>query len=112
MGHSIENNMIKGIDVSVIGHFGNLVSLSVWCTNCSIYHDYNDTQSLGFLFKALVELFDLTEEDGYKVFSKFKDIPIRIICEGGGGWGSKVIGFGNFMKDKFVLRDDFCKIDE
>lgn len=112
MGHSIENNIIKGIDISVIGHFGNCVSLDVWCNNCSIYHDHNDTKTLGFLIKSLIELFDLTEEDGYRVFSQFNDIPIRIICEGNVGWGSKVIGFGNFMKDEFVLKEDFCKIDE
>lgn len=112
MGHTIENNIIKGVDIVVIGHFGNTVSLNVWCENCSIYHDINDTQNLGFRIKALIELLDLTKEDGYRITSQLKDVPIRIICEGNGGWGSKVIGFGHFMKDKFVLKEEFAQINE
>jgi hypothetical protein len=110
-GFSVENNIISGLDVSVIVHFGNLASLNIWCTNCVIYSGNNDTKNLGFMIKALVDLFDLTDEDGFALFTQFKNIPIRIVCEGD-GWGSKVVGFGHFMKDKFVLKEDFCMIDE
>ena len=27
-------------------------------------------------------------------------------------WGSRCIGFGHFMKDKFVFTDDFAKVNE
>ena len=111
MGYSIENNIIKGLDISVIGHFGNIVSLDIWCPNCSVYHGMNDTKNIGFLLKALIELLDLEEEDGLTI-STIKNTPIRIICEGDGGYGSRVIGFGNFMSDKFVLKKEFCQIDE
>lgn len=111
IGYSIENNIIEGADVSVIGHFGNAVSLNIYCSNCCIYHDRNDTQHLGHLMKWIVELLDLTDEDGYHFFSKMKNIPIRIVCDGE-GWGSKVVGFGNFIKDKFIIVDDLTAIDE
>lgn len=107
-GHKIENEMIHGADIWVVGHFGNVVCLNVWTGCCALLHDYNNTQNLGIIIKAFVELFDLTEEDGF-CFSKIKDIPCRIVSD---GWGSKVLGFGHFMKDKFVYTDDFVKITE
>jgi len=110
-GNSIENNIIVGSDISCIGHFGNVVCLDIWTNNCSLFSGYNNTDNIGWQIKALVELFDLTDEDGF-LLSKFKNIPCRIITEGSGGWGSKVIGFGHFMKDKFVYKEDFAKITE
>ena len=106
--HKIENEMIRGADIAVIGHFGNLVSLNVWTGCCCLLHDYNNTRNRGLILKAFVELFDLTDEDGY-CFSKIKDIPCRIISD---GWGSKVLGFGHFMKDRFVYTEDFIRITE
>lgn len=106
--HKIENEMIRGADIAVIGHFGNLVSLNVWTGCCCLLHNYNNTQNLGLILKAFVELFDLTDEDGY-CFSKIKDIPCRIIFD---GWGSKVLGFGHFMKDRFVYTEDFIRTTE
>ena len=108
MGYNIENNIIEEAEVKVIGHFGNTPSLNVWCNNCRIFGDYNNAINLGSILKALVELFDLTNEDGYRFFSKFKNIPCRIITDGTGGWGSKCVGFGHFMKDKFVLTEELA----
>ena len=111
-GNSIENNIIVGSDICCIGHFGNVVSLSIWTNNCSLFQVHNNTDNIGWQIKALVELFDLTEEDGF-LLSKFKNIPCRIIIEGSNSWcGGKVIGFGHFMKDKFVYKEDFAKITE
>lgn len=107
-GHQIDNNMIRGADISVIGHFGNIVSLNVYTDNCCIIHDYNNTTNLGIIIRALTELLDLTAEDGYS-FNKIKDIPIRIISD---GWGTKVLGFGHFMEDRFVYTKALMKIDE
>ena len=73
-GNSIENNIIAGSDIVCIGHFGNLVSLYIWTNNCCLYDDYNDTSNIGWKIKALVELFNLTEEDGF-ILTKFKNIP-------------------------------------
>lgn len=110
-GNFIMNNMIKGNDISVVGHFGNPVCLNIFCENVCLFHDWNNTSNLGYLIRALIELFDLEKEDGFS-FSDFKNIPCRIILEGQQGLGSKCIGFGHFMKDKFVYTMDFAKIDE
>ena len=111
MGHSIENNMIEYVDVNTIAHFGNVTCFEIVCSNICAMSSYNNLRSLGFIIKAFIELFDLSEEDGLRL-SKIKNIPCRLIFEGQGGWGSKCIGFGHFMKDKFVFVDDFAKINE
>lgn len=51
------------------------------------------------------------DEDGVRLTS-LKSIPCRLVFNGESGWGSRCIGFGHFMKDKFVLTADFAKIDE
>lgn len=107
-GHEIDNNMIRGADIGVVGHFGNAVTLNVYTDNCCLLSDHNNTNNIGFMIKAFTELFDLTMEDGYS-FNKIKDIPCRIISD---GWGTKVLGFGHFMKDKFVYTSDFVNINE
>ena len=107
-GHQIDNDMVRGADINVIGHFGNVVSLRIWTDNCCIIDDYNNTKNLGLIIHAVTELLDLTTEYGYS-FNKIKDVPIRIISD---GWGSKVLGFGHFMKDRFVYTEDLLKITE
>ena len=106
--HQIDNDMIRGTDISVISHFGNVVSLNVYTDCCCIIHDYNNTKNLGLIIHALTELLDLTAEDGYS-FNKIKDVPIRIISD---GCFTKVLGFGHFMKDRFVYTEDLMKITE
>lgn len=107
-GHQIDNEMIRGAQISVVGHFGNAVSLNIFTGSCCLLHDCNNTGNLGILIKAFVELFELTEEDGF-IFTKLKDLPCRIVSDGP---FSKVIGFGHFMKDRFVYTEDFLKITE
>ena len=111
MGHTIENNIIEQVDVNTIAHFGNVTCFEIMCSNVCAMSTYNNTRNLGYIIKAFIELFDLSEGDGI-CLSEIKNIPCRLIFEGSGGWGSKCIGFGHFMKDKFVLVDDFAKIDE
>lgn len=111
MGYCINNNIIQYIDVNTIAHFGNCTCLEIVCSNvCPMIH-YNDTHNLGYLIRAFVELFDISEEDGLRL-SDIKRIPCRLIFDGEGGWGSTCIGFGNFMNDKFVLTEQFVKVDE
>lgn len=73
----------------------------------------NNLQNLGYILRAFIEFFELSEEDGLRI-TQIKDIPYRLIFESKNGctWGSKCIGFGYFMKDKFVFVDDFAKINE
>lgn len=110
MGYGINNNIIKYIDVNTIGHFGNSTCFEIMCDNICPMGGYNNTGNIGFLIRAFIELFGITEEDGLRL-SKIRNIPCRLIfnqsdCE----WGSRCIGFGHFMKDKFVLTEDFAKI--
>lgn len=110
-GNSIENNIIETVDINIIGHFGNCPTFEVFCSNVSAFSGYNNTANLGFLIRAFYNLFDLCEEDGLRL-NKVKAIPCRLIFEGDGGWGGRCIGFGHFMKNKFVYSKDFAKIDE
>ena len=74
---------------------------------------YNNTQNLGYVLKTFVEFFELSEEDGLRI-SEIQNIPCRLVFESTNGctWGSKCIGIGHFMKDKFVFVQDLAKVDE
>ena len=111
-GYHITNNMIKSADVDIIAHFGNCTCFEIICTDIRLMGVYNNTKSLGFLIRAFVELFDLSREDGIKL-TNIKNIPCRLVFDGEPSrLGAKCIGFGHFMKDKFVLVEDFVKINE
>lgn len=103
-GYGIENNIIKGIDINIIAHFGNTPCLTIFCENIMPYGHYNDISRLGYLLKVIVELFEVEREDGVAL-SELKNIPCRLIFE-----GEKAIGIGHFMKDKFILFSDFSKL--
>lgn len=109
-GNSIKNNIIESVNIKVIGHFNNCSALEIICSDICCLSGYNNTKNLGFLIKAFIELFDLTEEDGLNL-NKIHNIPCRLIFAEDGSWGGKCIGFGHFMKDKFVYKEDFIKID-
>ncbi len=66
---------------------------------------YNNNMNLAYVIRGLVEMFDVTEEDGYHFFNKFRDIPCRIVIK-----DSQIIGFGHFIKDRFVLIEDFVNL--
>lgn len=110
LGYSIENNMIELVDIDVIGHFNNSACFYICCSNVSPMCHYNNTSNAGYIARAFVDLFELTDDNGIRL-SQIGNLPCRLIFDGS-GWGSKCIGFGHFMKDKFVLTEDFAKIDE
>lgn len=109
MGYKVENNIIEDLNINTIAHFGNLTCFEIRCSNVYPMSGYNNISNLGYILRAFIELFDLSEEDGLHL-TKIKNIPCRLVFEG--GWGSKCIGFGHFMKDKFVLTEEFAKINE
>ena len=113
LGYGIENNIIKSIDINIIAHFGNIPCLTIMCKDICPYGTYNDIARLGFLLKALVEFFEIEEEDGI-MLSKIKDIPCRLIFpeNGDNHWGERAVGIGHFMKDKFILFEDFKELDK
>lgn len=111
LGYGISNNIIICVDINAVGHFGNNVCFEIMCSNVYPMAMYNNTSNIGYLIRSFIELFDLTEEDGMRL-SKIKNIPCRLVFDDPNcTWGSKCIGFGHFMDDKFVLTDDFAKID-
>lgn len=113
IGYDIDNNIITHIDINTIAHFGNLTCFEIGCTNVYPMSCYNNTQNLGYILRAFIEFFELSEEDGIRI-TEIKNIPCRLIFESKNGctWGSKCIGIGHFMKDKFVFIEDFAKINE
>ena len=110
-GYGIENNIIKEIDINVIAHFGNIPCLTIICENICAYAHYNNTSNLGHLIKALVEFLGCEREDGI-MLSKIRNIPCRIIFEGNGTdrWGEKAVGIGHYMKDRFILFEEFSRL--
>lgn len=105
--HHIENNMLEAIEINVIGHVGNLTTLEMFFSNCCLFSQYNLGNLIGTVLKVIFEVLELTEDNGLRL-SKVKNVPVRIVSEN--SWGSKVIGFGHFMKDRFVLVEDVIAI--
>lgn len=103
----IENNMIDSIEINVVGHVGNISTLEMFFTNCCLFSQYNLGGYIGDVLKVIVEVLDLTDDNGIRI-SKIKNVPVRIVSES--GWGSKVAGFGHFMKDRFVLVEDVIEL--
>lgn len=111
LGYSIDNNVIKYIDIDTIAHFGNITCLEIVCSDVWPMSTYNNTRSLGYLIRALIELLDISREDGRRL-SEIKNIPCRLVFEKNStAWRGNCIGIGNFMNDKFVLIEDFVKIN-
>lgn len=109
-GYSVENNLIS-LDVQVIGHFGNSVSLVIAAKNVVPYCACNNTENVGIIIKYLVELLGIDKEDGLLI-SDVKDVPVRLIFDSKEPcWGAKCVGIGNFMEDKFVMFDVLAKMD-
>lgn len=109
-GHRIENNLIEEVNVNAIAHFGNITSFEIYCSNICPMSGRNNIGNLGYVIRAFIELFDLSEEDGLRL-TKIKKIPCRLVFKNGFGFGNECIGIGHFMKDKFVLIDDLARLD-
>ena len=113
----VTNGLITKIRINYCGHFCN--APSVICelkgVNCGlVLPHYSEGQILvGYFLQAIVELGDLTEEDGIDILSEDK-IPIRLIFNSRSGigvpvWGDTLVGFGSLLEDKFILIEEFSK---
>lgn len=100
---TIENNIITKLDIDIIAHFGNTVSLVMDCRYCRPLPLYNSTANIGYVIRRLVEFLDIEREDGITL-SQIKNIPIRIVYD-----GNKTIAFGHFMDDKFITIEDLME---
>lgn len=103
-GYGVANNFVS-FDLEVIGHFNNTVSLVLTATNVIPYSGYANTKNIGLILQYLVDLLGISKEDGI-FLSEMKNIPVRLVFDSPEcSWGSKCVGIGNFMEDKFVLFD-------
>lgn len=98
----IENNLLKSLDIEVIAHFGNCTTLNMIFEDCGLFSGMSMGWILSEVIKIIIETLDLSEEDGIRL-STIKNKPARIVRDS--QWG-KVIGFGHFMKDRFILVED------
>lgn len=104
----IYNAIIQYIDLEIIGHFGNIVSLDMpiqynQCTMTNPFNGMSSTLNCGVLIRTIFELLDIHEEDGIKL-SNIKQRPCRIIIS-----ENNTIAVGNFMNDKFLIIEDFIE---
>lgn len=105
-GYVIENAMLEYMDIDIIGHFGNITTFNMVTNCCCIFSNYNMGAILSDVIKCVVEVLNLSEEDGLHL-SKIKNVPIQIVAK---GLGSKVEGFGCFLGDRFVMVDDVIEL--
>ena len=113
MNQEAANKLLKSLEEPQPDTYYFMIShnpgkiISTILSRCRIMELHPIDETL--LKKALSKDFDLSEEDGLRL-TEIKSLPCRIILEG--GWSSKCVGFGHFMKDKFVLTEEFAKINE
>lgn len=105
-GYVIENAMLEYMDIDIIGHFGNITTFNMVTNCCCIFSNYNMGAILSDVIKCVIEVLNLSEEDGLHL-SKIKNVPIQIVAK---GLGSKVEGFGCFLGDRFVMVDDVIEL--
>lgn len=105
-GYVIENAMLEYMDIDIIRHFGNITTFNMVTNCCCIFSNYNMGAILSEVIKCVIEVLNLSEEDGLHLF-KVKNVPIQIVSK---GYGSKVEGFGYFLGDKFVMVKDVINL--
>jgi len=104
-GYTIENEVIIDATIKFIGHFGDVPMLTLICDSHYVISNRNNTKNIGFMLRFIMQFLDLSEEDGYSL-SALTNTPIRVIVNDG-----KVCGFGHFIKDRFVMIEDFCFVE-
>lgn len=108
---TIENNIIKELDIVVIGHFGCVVSVDMICDGICPLGLYNSTHNIGYILRALIEIFDKEDDNAVSV-KKLAGTPIRIVFKKKLSLGSVPVAIGHFMKNRFVVIDELMKIIE
>lgn len=108
--YSIENNIVNEFNVLVTGHFGNTVSIQMICDNITPIPLYNSTHNIGYIIRAIIELFD-KEDDNSVNINVLKGTPIRLVFDSKNPYYGKVIAIGHFMKDRFILIEDLMRVE-
>lgn len=109
--YSLQNNVLKSLEVVINGHFGNTVMLEGRCENINILSDYNLTYNIGYVIRALIELLKLSKDDGIEL-SSLRNIPVRLVFNDKDPHEGNCVGIGHFMSGEFVLFKDLIKCGE
>lgn len=99
-----QNSMINKIDISLIGHFGNVVTVEVKTIHGNLFGQWTATCCVGKVLQVLYDLLDLTDENRRSLSSVYK-VPCRILRD----YGGRIVGLGHFMEDKFVIEEELFK---
>lgn len=109
--YSFRNNVIEDIKLKVTGHFGNCVSVDIWCDRAFPTPLYNSTHNIGYIIRALVEFLD-KDRDGGVCLDELIGTPIRLIYDNKNPDKGKCVGIGHYMKDRFVFTDKLLTVKE
>jgi hypothetical protein len=101
---TVENNMIRGLDIEISEHFGDIISPVLSLKGWRLLHGHDNTHNVGFIIRALCQLFDRCPKDGGSVLELLRDVPCRIVR-----LNDEVIAIGNFVDDRFIFIDDLMK---
>lgn len=106
-GLFIQNAILEKVDINLIAHFGNITTLEMMFDCCCLFSGINAGGLLPDILKTIVEVLGLSEEDGLRI-SEIKNVPVRIVTTE--KYFGRVVGFGHFMKDRFVPKDDVIQM--
>lgn len=104
----VEENHIEEIDINIVGHFNNCVSLELLCDCVRPIPLYNSTHNIGYIIRTFIGLLEASNEDGLYL-QKLKGRKIRIAYEGEHKFMGKSIALGHPYKDKWIIITDLMK---
>ena len=105
-GYTLKNNMIVSARIEIIAHFNNTVALEIRGENINIYSLNFNTSNIGYMIRAFIMIIGAEKEDGVYL-DEIVNYPVRLVFDK----DNRCIGFGHFMKDRFILTEDFSNID-
>ena len=106
---SFEDNILKKVNVYVIGHFGNCVSLNLECDFCHPIPFHNNTGNIGYLLSFLIEFFNKTNDNAQSI-DVLNNTEVCLVFEENGN--GKCVAIGNKQQTKFFIIKDFITLHE
>lgn len=101
--YTLKNDIIKSFDITIYGHYGNTMNPLMYLSSGCINFNTISSKDIQSFFANTLNLLDLTKEDR-QTLSEITDVPIRLVLSN--TIEKTIIGFGHFMKDKFILFED------
>lgn len=124
-GYIIQNNRIRRIRISINEQSEKCVRVTAYYENDSGYFISEEVAwsirvpvsncNLVSILSSIPEILGLKHNDGVCIESII-NVPCRLVYDLQGknkdGYMSRCVGFGHFMKDKFVMISDIMRVDE